>query len=179
MKKAIKSISFISFMFVLLFIMVSCSNKGFYQDFHSAGAIIEKENIFEQITLDQAKTKKENNETFVLLYGNSTNSACVSVVTSLQAQAEYLGNTDVTIYFLNSTEYKTSSQRKEVRDAIRMHEPTSDGAPVIMTFVAASTSSRVDVDTSDREKVKTKEFIKNGSIQYSSLASYIFKELFE
>lgn len=159
-------------MFVLLVSLASCSGYNFYKDFKDAGASIENENIFVEISLEDAKTKKAAGETFVLLYGNSTSSECVSVVSTLQIQAEYLGNPTAKIYYLNSTEYKTSSERKTVREAINMHDPSSDGSPVVMTFRATA----VDVDTSNKDKVKTKQFIKDGIVQYASLSSYIFKE---
>lgn len=54
-----------------------------------------------------------------------------------------------------------------------MHDPSSDGAPIVMTFRATA----VDVDTSNKDKVKTKQFIKDGVVQYASLSSYIFKDL--
>lgn len=153
--------------------MTSCSGYSFYNDFHNAGADIEKDHIFELITLEEAKEKKEKGDTFVLLYGASSNQSCVTVVTSLQAQAEYLGNTDATIYFLNSKDYTTTSKCREVKDAIRMHDPSKDGSPIIMTFKATA----VDIDTSNKDKVRTKEFIKNDVIQYASLASEIFKNI--
>ncbi len=173
MKKFLKAVSIVSFMFVMLLSMASCSGYSFYKDFNEAGAKIEEENIFELITLEDAKNKKAAGETFVLLYGNSTNSECVSLVTTLQVQAEYLGNPDATIYFLDSKDYKTSTDRKSVRDAINMHDPSSNGEPILMTF----RSTAVDVDTSNKDKVKTKQFIKDGVVQYASLSSYIFKDL--
>lgn len=177
MKKFVKAISLVSIFCALFILMTSCSGYSFYDDFHKAGAKIEKDHIFEVITLDQAKEKKENGDTFVLLYGSSSNSTCVNLVSSLQEQSEYLGNPDATIYFVNSTDYKTSSKRQEVRDAINMRDPSSNGEPILMTFISAPNASRVDVDTSDKDKVKTKEFIKDGVIQYASLASYIFKDV--
>ena len=169
MKKFLKAISMITAMFVLLLSMASCSGYSFYKDFKEAGASIEEENIFIEISLEDAKTKKAAGETFVLLYGNSSNSECVTVVTTLQVQAEYLGNPTAKVYFLNSKDYKTSSDR----EAINMHDPSSDGAPIVMTFRATA----VDVDTSNKDKVKTKQFIKDGVVQYASLSSYIFKDL--
>lgn len=177
MKKFVKAICMTSILCVLLFFMASCSGYNFYDDFHKAGADIEKDHIFQIITLEEAKQKKENGDTFVLLYGSSSNTGCVNLVTKLQAQAEYLGNTDAVIYYLNSTEYNSSSKRSEVREAIKMHDPSKDGSPIVMIFTSAPSSSRVDVDTSFTDSSQTKKFMEAGSIQYSSLASYIFKEI--
>ncbi|MBD5390990.1 hypothetical protein HDR67_03190 [bacterium] len=178
MKKFIKALCFISVFFILTFVMTSCSGYSFYNDFHGAGADIEKDHIFEVITLEEAKAKKENGDTFVLLYGSSSNVSCVTIVSKLQAQAEYLGNEDAVIYYLNSKDFTTKEKRDEIRSAIGMRDPSTNGDPIIMTFTAAPTSSRRDVDTSDKNLSRTKEFMSNsGAIQYSSLASYIFKEV--
>lgn len=168
-----KLLSAMSILFVMVLTMTSCSGYSFYNDFHNAGADIEKNHIFELITLDEAKQKKENGDTFVLLYGASSNETCVSLVTSLQVQAEYLGNAEATIYFLNAKDYTTTSKCREVKDAIRMHDPSKDGSPIIMTFKATA----VDIDTSNKDKVRTKEFIKDDVIQYASLSSEIFKNI--
>ena len=51
MKKFLKAISMITAMFVLLLSMASCSGYSFYKDFKEAGASIEEENIFIEISL--------------------------------------------------------------------------------------------------------------------------------
>ena len=62
MKKFLKAISMITAMFVLLLSMASCSGYSFYKDFKEAGASIEEENIFIEISLEDAKTKKAAGE---------------------------------------------------------------------------------------------------------------------
>lgn len=173
MKKLFKAMAIIPFVFLMVFMMTGCSEYNFYDDFHAAGSEIEEDNIYKVLTLEEAKKMKDEGQTFALIYGSSESDETVTIITRFQTQAEYLGNPTATIYFVNSKDYTTSSQRKEVRDALGMHDPTSNGAPVIMTFK----SSRVDLDTSNKDKTKTKEFYKNGMIQYSSVASYIFREL--
>lgn len=178
MKKFIKTLCLLSVFCILTFVMTSCTGYSFYNDFHGAGAEIEKDHIYEVITLEEAKAKKESGDTFVLLYGSSSNSSCVTIVTKLQVQAEYLGNSDAVIYYLNSKDFNTKDKRDEVRSAINMRDPSSNGDPIIMVFTSAPTSSRRDVDTSDKNLSRTKEFMDDaGNIQYSSLASYIFKEV--
>ena len=174
MKRFLKACGALVLSFVLLLAMTSCSEYDFYEDWHGAGAAIEKDNIFETISLEKAAEMKEDGKVFALVYASSSAATSRNVITSLQVQAEYLGCEDAVVYYVNSTDYYGSSTtRKEVKSIIGMHEAPSDGSPVIMTFK----NGRVDVDTSDMNKTKTKEFIKNGIIQYASLASYIFREL--
>ncbi len=175
MKRLVKLISVFCMTFVFLLSMASCTGYDFYSDWHNAGASIEKEHIFEVITLEEATKMKKDGISFALLYASSSSQESVKVVSTLQAQAEYLGREDAVIYFLDAKDYDTSSKRKELRsaDTIYMHEAPTDGSPIIMTFK----STAVDVDTSFTNKPKTKQFFVNGSFQYASLASYIFKDL--
>lgn len=188
MKRVLKALSLLSLVFLMVITMTSCSGYDFYNDWHGAGADIEQENIFQSISLEEAEKKKFAGEKFVLLYANSSSSSAVNVVTSLQAQAEYLSATDKTIYVLDSTEFDTLDERKTIRGRVdealetqyeeqgraflKMHDVPTDGSPIIMTF----RNKAIDVDTSYLDKVATKKFVVDGSINYSSLASYIFKE---
>ena len=172
MTKFSKAFSTLLLVFILLLTMTSCSGYDFYNDWHGAGADIDKENIYEVISLEEAKKKKDASETFVLVYAASSSSKAVSVITSLQAQAEYLSCTDVVIYYLNSKDYfGSTSTRTEVRNTLNMNESPSDGSPVILGFKSGATI----LDTSDSKK--SKDFMVDGSISYSSLASYIFRDL--
>ena len=51
MKRLVKLISVFCMTFVFLLSMASCTGYDFYSDWHNAGASIEKEHIFEVITL--------------------------------------------------------------------------------------------------------------------------------
>lgn len=182
MKKWTKVLTILSFAFIAMLMVVGCSKDyDFYKDWHEAGAEIEKENIFEVISLDDAKKKKENNDVFVLVYASSmsdsvVNNMSVSLISSLQAQAEYLGNTDATIYFLDSKEFDTKEKRKTVRESLNMHDALTGGDPVLLVYGKLG----LEVDTSSKNGsngTKSKEFLVNGSYSYPSLASYIFTEL--
>ena len=124
--------------------LTSCSEYNFYEEFVNAGADIEKDHIFEVLTLSEVEAKIEADETFVLVYGTAESSSCVNIVSSLQAQYEYLQVEDtledgkeVTIYFMDATDYIDSSKkRKEIREALNIKEPmdsTSD-SPVIVIY---------------------------------------------
>ena len=178
MKSLKKIIS--AFVIALVFglALTSCSGYNFYKEFSEAGADIEKDHIFEVLTLEEVKTKIEADDTFVLVYGTAESVACVNVITSLQAQAEYLGAAEKTIYFMDATEYIEggSGSRKEVKEAIKINDPLSSktASPIIIIYK----NGKVDVDTSAVDSSKTKKFLnESGSVQYASLASYIFREI--
>lgn len=176
MRKLLKALVALSFVFTLMLAATSCSSEyDFYEDWSEAGAEIEKDNIFEVITLDEAKAKIANKDTFVLLYASSSAPTAVRVVNTLQAQAEYLGaSEDAVIYFVDATDYTTSSDRNLVKEALKIRRDVPDnGSPVVMTYNAGI----VYVDTTWTDKIATKQFVFNGSVDYSCLASYIFKEL--
>lgn len=175
--KMIKNILSAVIVCVLLITMTGCSKYNFYNDWSEAGAKITKDHIFVAVTLEEVQEKIEADETFALLYTTSESQTGIAAVETLQNQAEYLGFEDEVIYFLDAADYISSSKkRKEVREAINMHDPIDSiiDAPVIITYVKGV----VDVDTSDLTDTKTKKFIgEDGTIQYLSLASYIFREL--
>lgn len=177
MKSLKKIVSTFVVALVLGLALTSCKGYNFYNEFVEAGADIEKDNIFEVLTLEQVKTKIENDETFVLLYGTAESSSCVNVVTSLQAQAEYLEEETDTIYFMDATDYiESSKKRKEIREALNIKDPMDSlsDAPVIVIYK----KGKVDIDTSNTESTRTKKFLSDsGAVQYASLASYIFREI--
>ena len=148
MKRFLKAFGVILCVFTVLLTLTSCSGYDFYEDWHNAGATIEKENIYQLITLDEAKQKIDNKDTFVLIYASSSNSESVKVISSFQAQAEYLQRTDAVIYFLNSSEFTSTSDRTKVRETIKMHEAPSDGSPIVMGYK----NSASVIDTSDKNR---------------------------
>ena len=176
MKHIKKIIATVVLSITLLLSMSGCSGYSFYNDWHQAGADIDRSHIFISIGIDEVARKIEANETFALLYATSESQASVAVVTSLQIQAEYLGCEDKHIYFLNAANYlSTSALRKEVKEKTKIHDPmdeTSDD-PIIITY----DQGRVDVGTSYKSKPATKKYLVDNTVQYASLASHIFREL--
>ena len=176
MKQFKKIISLAFVMVALLVAMTGCSKYNFYSTWSEAGAEIEKDHIFEVLTLEEVAEKIENDETFALLYATADSQPSVKVVTTLQIQAEYLNATDMTIYFLDATDYISSSKkRKEIRETINMNDPMDEltDSPVIITYKKGV----VDIDTSNSNDTKSKKFFEGTTVQYNSLASYIFREL--
>ena len=69
--------------------LAGCGGYNFYKDWSDAGATIEKDHIFEAISLEDAKSKIDNDETFVLVLGTSEAEGASSSITILQQQAIY------------------------------------------------------------------------------------------
>ena len=177
MKSLKKIISAFVVACVLGLALTSCSGYNFYDEFKEAGADITEDHIFEVVNLEKAQANIEADETFVLVYGTSESLACVNVITSLQAQAEYLEAEDKTIYFMDATDYiESSKKRKEVREALDINDPMDalSDSPVIVIYK----NGKVDIDTSNPDSSRTKKFLNDsGAVQYASLASYIFREI--
>ena len=176
MKRFLKALTTLSLTIMLLVVFTSCNADKFYKEWSKAGANIEKENVFEVIELEQVEAKIAAGDTFVLIYATSENSSSVSLITSFQAQYDYLctNGEERVIYVLDSTEYDKSSEKATVKKALGVaKELPKDGSPLIVTYIKGVT----DVESNWTDKIQTKEFIVKGRLDYSSLCSYIYREL--
>ena len=176
MKRFLKALTTLSLTIALLIVFASCGSNKFYKEWSEAGANIEKEHIFEVVELEDVKTKIANGDTFVLIYAASTNNSAVSAISSFQAQYDYLctNGEEIVVYVLDSTEYDKSSERTEVKKALGVtKELPKNGAPLVVTYIKGVT----DVESNWVDKIQTEQFIVNGSLDYSSLCSYIYREL--
>ena len=101
------------------FALASCSNYNFYQDWKSAGATIESDNVFKSLTLDEVKEKRETKKPFALIIASSTDSTARSAITKIQEQADALSYKGE-IYFISSkdTYNSTLSAQKEFKDIV-------------------------------------------------------------
>ena len=174
MKKFIKSIAVFAIVILGALHLTGCYN--FYDDYHKAGATIEKDNIFTAIELNEAKTKIDNDETFVLVLSTSSNSTCVSRISLLQEQADYY-EFDGTLYVVNITDYcETTSGRKELRDnlGIKGYSNNLTGSDVV---IVVYTKGEITIDTSvNLTNDSVKQFVSNSSINYYSLSAYLFND---
>ena len=176
MKRFLKALTTLSITIMLLVVFTSCNANKFYKEWSKAGANIEKENVFEVIELDAVEAKIAAGETFVLVYASSENSSSVTAISSFQAQYDYLCSKgeERVVYVLDSTEYDKSSERTQVKNALGVaKELPKDGSPLVVTYIKGVT----DVESNWTDKIQTKEFIVNGKLDYSSLCSYIYREL--
>ena len=175
MKRLLKALSTLSVL-MLLVVLTSCGANKFYKEWSKAGAEIEKENIFEYIELEDVKEKNAAGEKFVVIYASSENATSVSVITSFQAQYDYLctNGEEIVVYVIDSTDFTKSSDRKEAKEALGIAKAVpSDGSPLIVTYKDGAPV----VESNWLDKIQTKEFVFNGKLNYSSLCSYIYREL--
>ena len=117
MKKIIAAVSAFMLIIVGLFTLASCSSKTFYSEWKKAGAVIEKTNVFESVTVDEAKKMIDAKTPFALFLGSSEEADSVADVTAIQYAAD-AKNYDGKIYFLTTTKYKKLSQKKEIKEKL-------------------------------------------------------------
>ena len=126
--------------------------------------------------LEEVKEKIAANETFVLIYASSENAQSISLINTFQAQYDYLctNGEEIVIYVLDSTDFDKSSERKEAKEALAIAKAVpSNGSPLIVTYENGAPV----VESNWMDKIQTQEFVFNGSLNYSSLCSYIYREL--
>ena len=46
--------------------LASCSENSFYKEWRDAGATIEEENVFKELTVDEVVTKRDNKDSFII-----------------------------------------------------------------------------------------------------------------
>ena len=176
MKRLLKALTTLSVAFMLLVVFTSCNAYKFYKEWSKAGADIEKENVFEVIELADVEAKIAAGDTFVVIYASSENSEAVATITSFQAQYDYLctNGEERVIYVVDSTEIDKPSERTAAKKSLGVaKELPKNGAPLIVTYINGVT----DVESNWTDKIQTKEFIVSGRLNYSSLCSYIYREL--
>ena len=93
-----KKISFFIITIFLILLTTSCSTS-FYSKYRGA-YLLEKDHIYEEITLDQLYEKMENKEDFVVYYGQKECSSCYSSVGFINKNAVDQGVE--TIYYLEA-----------------------------------------------------------------------------
>ncbi len=176
MKKILSKIALFAILILGALNLAGCNSYNFYNDFSKAGATIEKDNCFKAVSLNEAKSKIENKDTFVLVLATSTNSACVSRISLLQEQADY-AEFKGTLYFVSITDYcDTASGRKELRDSLGV-KGLSNNLTGSDAVVVAYTKGEITFDTSAKlTSDSLKQFVSNETINFYSLAAYIFND---
>ena len=176
MKKFLKGFALVAILFISLINLCSCYD--FYKDFHDAGATIEQTNNYEVLSLDQAKGKIDNKETFILVLATSKSSTCVTRISTLQEQATYFGF-EGKLYFVDMTDYKdTASGRKNLRESLKV-KGYSNNLTGTDAVVVCYTKGEVTIDTSAKLTSDSLKFVVNEnavSINYDKLCAYIFND---
>ena len=176
MKKFIKGLALVMLVACGLVGLTSCNKYNFYKDWTDAGADLEKYNhIFKAITLEEAKAKKDANETFILVIGTSQSSSAVASINMLQIQADYL-EFKGTVYFVDSTDYLgKGATRIEVKEALGIkalsHLTTAD--LIVVTYK----DGVIQLDTSD-DKSEMLEFFETeyATLSMEAIAYYLFRD---
>ena len=181
MNKFKKVISALAVSICFIFSLVSCGSQSFYQEWKEAGATIEEDNCFKAISVDDVVNKRGNKESFVIFIGASTvdsvtNSAAVSLVSSIQAEADAINYTGK-VYFVNVKDYLTNvNQAIEVKNKLGSNELTDAYGLICVCYK----DGNVYFDTSVKKTIpdQLKRFIiDEGSTQinFNALANYVFE----
>jgi len=174
-----KLIAIIAISIIGLVSLTGCYN--FYNDWHGAGADIESTNVFKAITLDEAKKKIENKDTFVVVCATSSNSSAVKVIENFCNTATYFNFTGTT-YFINKTEYLSlTSKRNELKAGLNINGRDSTLSSETDVIVVCYTQGKVTIDTTAKLTDSSLRAFVNDvsnptSINYNSLISYIYKD---
>lgn len=120
MKKVVAYISAFMLIIVGMLSLASCSKKTFYSEWHKAGADIEKNNMFESITVDEVEIKLSSDDsTFALFIGSSSDEQAVKDVSAMQYTAD-VKNYEGKVYFLTTTKLKKQSKMRDIKDRIKV-----------------------------------------------------------
>ncbi len=174
MKKLFKRFAIFAIMILGALQLSGCYD--FYDDFHKAGAQIEKDNCFTSVDLAQAKAKIDNKETFVLVLATSADSTSVSRISLLQEQSDYY-EFDGKLFVLSIKDYcDTAAGRKDLRDNLGV-KGFSNNLGGTDAVIVCYTKGEITIDTSAKlSSDSLKPFVSGSSINYYSLAAYIFND---
>lgn len=152
--------------------LASCGENSFYKEWHDAGATIEEENVFKELTVDQVVTKRDNKDSFIIFCGSSSKSGAISAVSDIQVQADSLDYNGY-VYFVNTKDILSSiSGKKNATDKLGVQEIDSSDLVVV-----CYKEGKVYFDTSSSEKYGDiySRFNIDGSLSYNALACYAFE----
>ncbi len=177
MKKIIASLA--AFMLIIcgLFTLASCNNDSFYNEWHSAGAEIETDNVFKSVTVSDVENliKDSENNTFALFMGSSANSGSVSDVTAMQYTAN-VKNYDGKVYFLTTTNLIKNNfvgNVKEIKEKLGNKVDISEfGTNVVCVMYE---KGRIKFITTDKTDEDVKQFIIDGSVSIVSVLEYVIE----
>ncbi|MGM9969259.1 MAG: hypothetical protein ACI35S_02565 [Anaeroplasma sp.] len=173
MNKLFKVLTLLMVMIISLFTLVGCnSSDDFYKEWYEAGAQIEKDNVFELITVDKAVEMKEAKESFIVFLGSSTNSTAVSEVTGIQYDADNM-NYDGKLYFINTKEIISSiSKMKSINEKLNIKLESSTSGLIAICY-----DGGVQKFETSRPNGECDRFIFDGtdSVSIRAVAVYAFE----
>ncbi len=171
MKKRFKFMGIFAIAISFAFLLVSCSGSKFYRTFKNAGAEIEEENCFTELTLDEFTAKKENKDDFVILLLNSDSSTSIKNVSIIQYECDNQAR-DAVVYVFDVVKGLSSvSLGEEMRQTFGVKEIASD-----LGFVAVGIQDgKLLFDTSNPNDYCDIFKTTSTSINIHAVAQYIFE----
>lgn len=166
---------FAALVVVLVGVMLSsCSKYDFYKDWSKAGATIEKDNIFEVISLDDAKAKIDNDETFILVCATSASQPAVTDISVFQQQAEYLGFEGV-VYFINAADHLTNkSTRDNIKNTLGIHDINVCASSHCVSVLYSK--GEILIDTSDIESANMANYKNGNALNILPFVTYALRD---
>ncbi len=122
MKKFAKILSLIALAFVFSFSLVSCGSSSFYDHYKDAGADIEKDNCFEVIKVNEAKSMIANKESFIVFLGTYESSDCAEGVEQIQKEVDDIDYEGTILYIEITSIMESSSKQSETAKILGIKE---------------------------------------------------------
>ena len=172
MKNLVKILSAFVVVMISIITLASCDSYSFYEDWYQAGAtVLEEDNVFKVVSLDEVKTMKEASESFMVFLGRSSDSKAVSEVNQIQFDADNM-NYEGKIYFLNTGDYvETISGQKKINDTLGIKFEDSTSGIVVVCYEEGN----VKFETTRPDNYAELELLKiEGVLTIQSLAYYAF-----
>jgi hypothetical protein len=171
MKKIVAYLSAFILIIVGTLSLSSCSKKSFYSEWNKAGANIEKDNMFEMITVDEIESKLGNKEeSFAVFFGSSNDSQSVKDVSAMQYTAD-VKNYEGKVYFLTTTKLKTQSKMKEIKEKIKVDISDMDASVQCVLFE----KGKVEFNTSKKDSDEVKKFKIDEEISIIAVLEYVIE----
>ncbi len=174
MNKLLKLISVFSIAFLMLISFASCSGTSFYKTFKALGADITEDNCFTEISLDEFKTKKANNEDFVVLLISSDSTTSANNVSIIQNEYDNQGISGVNVLVFDVKEgVKSVSKGEEMRTTFGVKEISSS-----LGFVSLGIrDGKLLFDTSNPNDYCDIFKTTSSEINIHAVAQYIFEDV--
>lgn len=171
MKKIIASLSAFMLIIVGLVVLSSCSKTSFYSEWHKAGATIEKNNIFESITVDEIESKiADKTESFAVFFGSSNDEQSIKDVTAMQYTAD-VKNYEGKVYFLTTTKLKKNSKMKEIKEKINVDIADMGTSVQCVLFEKGKKS----FNTADKDSEAVNKFKIDDTISIIAVLEYVIE----
>lgn len=174
MTKFLKSISAFAVVLISIFMLSACE-YDFYNDWSNAGAVIEKDNVFEVVSVDTAKSMIDDDRSFALVLATSEADLAPTTMSILQEDADAL-SFDGKLQFIDCTLYVNKpADRRMLKETFGVNDPSKISSNLVVLLY---NKGELLVDTTcDALEDDTLKYFNNGSgVNYSALATYIYSD---